>query len=96
MFLQAFQGTSPAALGSFFDPAPLEQDSRLRNRPAGVPLFNKSRLFVLLAVNIIFVESSTFDPYICLGTHGSGAGSKKDPSAAGKCRVHPFRLNMAY
>jgi hypothetical protein len=79
------------------------------SKPPGVSLFhllglfdlylteqNKSRLFVLLAVNIIFVESSTFDPYICLGTHGSGAGSKKDPSAAGKCRVHPFRLNMAY
>ena len=31
---QAYQGTSTAALGSFFDPAPLQQDSMLRNKPA--------------------------------------------------------------
>ena len=67
----------------------------------GVPLFhllglfdlylteqNKSRLFVLLAVNILSISSPTFDPYICLGAHGSSAGSKKDPSAAGEIRFY--------
>ena len=37
---------------------------------------------MLLAINEIFVRSPMFDSYICLGAHGRGAGSEKDPSAA--------------
>jgi len=46
VFTQAYQGISPAAQVPFFDPTPLQQDPRLRNKSAGIPLFNLSGLFV--------------------------------------------------
>ena len=55
-----------------------------RNKPAGVLRFHLSAIFVLLALNIISVSSPTFDWHICFSAQGSGAGSKKDPGAAGR------------
>ena len=47
---------------------------------------------MLLAVNDIFLGSSMFDSYFCLGAHERGAGSEKDPSAAVRGLVALGRL----
>jgi hypothetical protein len=62
-FPQAYQGTSTAAQVSFFDPASLQQDLRLRNKPVGVPLFNLSGFFLLWGDNLMFVGSLRIESY---------------------------------
>jgi len=49
VFPRYFTASPPPRSGLFFDPAPLQQDPRLRNKPVGVLLFKLSGLFVLLA-----------------------------------------------